>query len=135
MPPGSNPGTSRPFDSSALPVVNQQCCSPLQFAVNLIVMATIWCSHPTREVDRFLCPEPCGAMHVRCTGCGAAVGGCPFESEGLHERLVATLGAQLPCAEEWQVLELVEIVERRGHAERVHTLTKALTESGIAVSC
>ena len=66
-------------------------------------------------------------MHVRCTGCGAAVGGCPFESEGLHERLVATLGAQLPCAEEWQVLDLVEIVERRGHADRVHTLTTALT--------
>ena len=98
-------------------------------------MATIWCSHPTREVDRFLCPAPCGAMHVRCTGCGAAVGGCPFESEGLHERLVATLGAQLPCAEEWQVLELVEIVERRGHADRVHTLTTALNESGIAVTC
>ena len=62
-------------------------------------MATIWCPHSTREVDRFLCPAPCGAMHVRCTGCGAAVGGCPFESEGLHERLVATLGAQLPCAD------------------------------------
>ena len=73
-------------------------------------------------------------MHVRCTGCGAAVGGCPFESEGLHERLVATLGAQLPCAEEWQVLDLAEIVERRGHAGRVHTLTTALAESGIAVT-
>jgi hypothetical protein len=74
-------------------------------------------------------------MHVRCTSWGAAVGGCPFESEGLHERLVATLGAQLPCAEEWQVLELVEIVERGGHAGRVRPLTKVLAESGISKSC
>jgi len=74
-------------------------------------------------------------MHVRCTGCGAAVGGCPFESEGLHERLVATLGAQLPCAEEWQVLELVEVVERGGQTGRVRTLTTVLAESGIARSC
>jgi hypothetical protein len=29
----------------------------------------------------------------------------------------------------------VEILERRGHADRVHTLTTALTESGIAVTC
>ena len=98
-------------------------------------MATIWCSHPAREVDRFLCPEPCGAMHVRCASCGAAVGGCPFESEGLHERLVATLGAQLPCAEEWQVLDLAEIVERGGHAGRVRTLTTALADAGIPVTC
>jgi LSD1 subclass zinc finger protein len=98
-------------------------------------MATIWCSHPTRRVDRFLCPAPCGAMHVRCASCGAAVGGCPFESEGLHERLVATLGAHLPCAEEWQVLELAEIVERGGHAGRVRTLTTALAEAGIPVTC
>jgi hypothetical protein len=74
-------------------------------------------------------------MHIRCRGCGAAVGGCPFESDGLHERLVATLGAQLPCAEEWQVLDLAEIVERRGRARRVHTLTTALAESGIAARC
>lgn len=98
-------------------------------------MATIWCSHPAREVDRFLCPAPCSAMHVRCTSCGAAVGGCPFESEGLHERLVATLGAQLPCAEEWQVLDLAEIVEKRAHTDRVRTLTTTLAESGIAVRC
>ena len=98
-------------------------------------MATIWCSHPTRVVDRQLCPAPCGAMHVRCTGCGTAVGGCPFESEGLHERLVATLGAQLPCAEEWQVLDLAEIVERRGHSDQVHSLTTALARTGIAVPC
>ena len=98
-------------------------------------MATIWCSHPTRRVDRFLCPAPCAAMHVRCAGCGAAVGGCPFESEGLRERLVATLGAQLPCAEEWQVLDLAEIVERRGHAGRVRTLTTALADAGIPVTC
>ena len=98
-------------------------------------MATIWCSHPTRRVDRFLCPAPCGAMHVRCAGCGAAVGGCPFESEGLRERLVATLGAHLPCAEEWQVLDLAEIVERGGHAGRVRTLTTALAEAGIPVTC
>lgn len=49
-------------------------------------------------------------MHVRCTDCGAAVGGCPNESAGLHEGLVATLGAQLPRAPEWQVHDLAEIV-------------------------
>ena len=94
-------------------------------------MATIWCSHATRGVDRYLCPPPCAAMHVRCTGCGAAVGNCPFESEGLHERLVATLGAQLPRAEEWQVRDLAEIVEREGHAGRVLTLSEALSLVGL----
>jgi hypothetical protein len=94
-------------------------------------MATIWCSHPTREVDPALCPLPCGAMHVRCTGCGAAVGGCPFESDGLHERLVATLGAQLPRAEEWQVRDLAEIIERSGHAGRVRPLSEALSLVGL----
>jgi hypothetical protein len=94
-------------------------------------MATIWCSHPTREMDPALCPLPCGAMHVRCTGCGAAVGDCPFESDGLHERLVATLGAQLPRAEEWQVRDLAEIVERSGHAGRVRPLSEALALVGL----
>ena len=70
-------------------------------------------------------------MHVRCSGCGAAVGGCPFESEGLHERLVATLGAQLPRAEEWQVRDLAEIVERGGHASSVHPLSQALAQLGL----
>ena len=48
---------------------------------------------------------------------------------------MATLGAQLPCAAEWQVLELAEIVERGGHTGRVRTLTTALAESGLAVRC
>jgi hypothetical protein len=48
---------------------------------------------------------------------------------------VATLGAQLPCAEEWEVLELVEVVERGGHTGRVRTLTTVLAESGISRSC
>ena len=97
-------------------------------------MATIWCSHPVREMDRHLCPSPCEAMHVRCAGCGAAVGSCPFESDDLHERLVATLGAQLPRAEEWQVRELAEIVERRGHAGRVRPLSEALSLVGLSGS-
>ena len=95
-------------------------------------MATIWCAHPSRRVDRFLCPAPCQAIHVRCLGCGAAVGGCPFESEGLHERLVATLGAQLPRAREWQVRDLAEIVERSGHGDRVRSLSAALDLAGLA---
>jgi hypothetical protein len=74
-------------------------------------------------------------MHVRCTRCGAAVGGCPFESDGLHERLVATLGAQLPCAEEWQVRDLAEIVERAGHASSVLPLSEALTQVGLGAGC
>lgn len=94
-------------------------------------MATIWCSHPARRVDRFLCPAPCGAIHVRCAACGTAVGGCPFESDGLHERLVATLGAQLPRAAEWQVRDLAEIVERGGHASRVIPLSRALARAGL----
>ena len=71
-------------------------------------------------------------MHVRCAGCGAAVGGCPFESDGLHERLVATLGSQLPCAEEWQVRDLAEVVERGGHAGRVRPLADALSVVGLS---
>jgi hypothetical protein len=98
-------------------------------------MATIWCSHPTRQVDRFLCPSPCGAIHVRCSQCGAAVGGCPFESSDLHERLVSTLGAQLPCAEEWQVRNLAEVVERGGHASRVLPLSRALMLAGLPTRC
>ena len=94
-------------------------------------MATIWCAHPARRVDRFLCPAPCGAIHVRCAECGAALGGCPFESDGLHERLVATLGAQLPRAQEWQVRDLAEIVERGGHASRVIPLSQALDRVGL----
>ena len=31
--------------------------------------------------------------------------------------------------------DLVEIVERRGHADRVHSLSATLAESGIAVPC
>lgn len=94
-------------------------------------MATLWCSHPAREVDGLLCPSPCGAMHVRCTDCGAAVGGCPFETEGLHERLVATLGAQLPRAPEWQVRDLAQIVSRAGHAPRALPLGEALDLVGL----
>ena len=97
-------------------------------------MATIWCSHPTRHVDRFLCPPPCEALHVRCTGCGAAVGGCPFESADLHERLVAVLGRQLPTAEEWQVRELAEAVQRGGQASRVLPLSRALAMVGLPES-
>ena len=95
-------------------------------------MATIWCSHPVRRIDRDLCPAPCEAWHVRCAECGAAVGGCPFESDDLHERLVATLGAQLPRAEEWQVRELAEFVERRGHAGRVRPLSEVLPLVGLS---
>ena len=95
-------------------------------------MATIWCSHPVREMDSHLCPSPCEAIHVRCTGCGTAVGGCPFESDDLRERLVATLGAQLPRAEEWQVRDLAEIIEREGHAGRVRPLSEALSLVGLS---
>jgi hypothetical protein len=71
---------------------------------------------------------------VRCAGCGAAVGGCPFESDGLHERLVATLGAQLPRAEEWQVRDLAAFVERRSHTGRVRPLSEALARVGLGSS-
>lgn len=32
--------------------------------------------------DRAICPEPCGAMHERCSRCGAALGHCPVEEAG-----------------------------------------------------
>lgn len=89
---------------------------------------------PAREVDRSLYPAPCSGIHVRCTGCGAAVGGCPFESLGLHERLVAGLAAQLPYAEEWQVRDLAEVVERGGHANSVLPLSHALAVVGLATA-
>ena len=98
-------------------------------------MATIWCSHPTRQVDRFLCPSPCDAMHVRCAECGAALGGCPFESDGLHERLVAVLSRQLPCAEEWQIRDLAEVVERGSHTGGVLSLSQALALAGLSDGC
>jgi ferredoxin len=94
-------------------------------------MATIWCSHAEREIDQLLCPPPCGAIHVRCTGCGTAVGGCPFEGDGRHERLVAVLGRQLPSAQEWQVRDLAELIERSGHARSVLPLSRALTLVGL----
>jgi hypothetical protein len=39
------------------------------------------CTHPDTWFDRSLCPEPCGAMHDRCTTCGEVVGGCAWEFE------------------------------------------------------
>ena len=98
-------------------------------------MAIVWCSHPERGIDHLLCPPPCGAMHVRCAGCGAAVGGCPFESDGLHERLVAALGRQLPFAQEWQVRDLAELIERGGHARDVVPLSRALSLVGLPERC
>lgn len=98
-------------------------------------MATLWCAHAERYLDRFLCPPPCDALHVRCSGCGAAVAGCPFETDGRRERLVATLGSQLPCAQEWQVRDLAEAVERGRHAERVVPLSRALELVGLAGGC
>jgi antirestriction protein len=98
-------------------------------------MATIWCSHPARCVDRFLCASPCGAIHVRCAQCHAALGGCPFESTDLHERLVSRLGAQLPYAEEWQVRDLAEVVVRGRHARQVLPLSRALALAGLPSPC
>lgn len=31
--------------------------------------------------DRSICPTPCDTMHTRCTNCGAALEGCPLETE------------------------------------------------------
>lgn len=42
------------------------------------------CDHPAPDLDtwfdRSVCPEPCGAMHTRCTACGTALGGCPLDA-------------------------------------------------------
>ena len=53
------------------------------------------------------------------------------EWEGLHDRLVGTLGAHLPRAEEWQVRDLAEIVERGAHSRSVHPLSQALAQLGL----
>jgi hypothetical protein len=34
------------------------------------------------DFDRTVCPEPCGAMHSYCTGCGSRADECAHEAEG-----------------------------------------------------
>jgi len=42
------------------------------------------CGDTDTWFDRSVCPEPCGAMHTRCTGCGAVTGHpCPFDEHQL----------------------------------------------------
>ena len=41
------------------------------------------------------------------------------------------LGRQLPRAEEWQVRDLAEVVERGGHASGVLSLSQALALVGL----
>ena len=62
-------------------------------------------------------------MHVRCTGCGAAVGSCPFESEGLHERLVARSAPNCPVprnGRSWTSRRSSSGVARRAGAHADH---------------
>jgi hypothetical protein len=37
------------------------------------------CTHPDTRFYRTVCPEPCGAMHNRCTTCGNVVDSCTLE--------------------------------------------------------
>jgi hypothetical protein len=60
----------------------------------------LWCAHAGEKwLDRRVCSAPCDAMHMRCSRCGAAVGGCPFEQAGQHDRLVRLVRAARHCDE------------------------------------
>jgi hypothetical protein len=38
------------------------------------------CQHSDTWFDRTVCPEPCGAMHDRCTTCGETVNPCALDA-------------------------------------------------------
>jgi hypothetical protein len=90
--------------------------------VHLVI---IWCAHiGSVRVDRRICPEPCSAVHLRCVRCGAAVGGCPFEGDEPHERLVRAVRAAVPCSE-IEALGIVTTLERAGRLAEPITLRRA----------
>lgn len=75
----------------------------------------LWCAHAGGcSLDRGVCASPCEAVHLRCTTCGAALGTCPYESPGHHERLVRRLRALV--GDETEALMIVAIVEKAGRA-------------------
>jgi hypothetical protein len=75
----------------------------------------VWCAHNGgHSLDHGVCAPPCEAVHLRCTSCGAAIGGCPFESPGHHERLVQRVLTLV--GDETQTLLVLAIVERAAHA-------------------
>lgn len=43
------------------------------------------CPHEHDYFDRSICPEPCGAMHYRCTDCGWALDYCPHEDPDVEK--------------------------------------------------
>lgn len=44
------------------------------------------CRHDDTWFDRTICPEPCGAMHTRCTNCSRALDRCWIELYGSSTR-------------------------------------------------
>ena len=41
----------------------------------------MWCAHAgVRRLHQGVCAPPCEAVHLRCSTCGTAIGGCPFET-------------------------------------------------------
>jgi len=73
--------------------------------------AVVWCAHADeRRLDPRVCAPPCEAVHLRCSTCGTAIGGCPFEDAGHHELLARRVFALV--GDETLALLVLAIVER-----------------------
>ena len=73
--------------------------------------AVVWCAHADeRRLDPRVCAPPCEAVHLRCSTCGTAIGGCPFENPSHHELLARRVFALI--GDETLALLVLSIVER-----------------------
>ena len=71
----------------------------------------MWCAHAgDRRLDQGVCAPPCEAVHLRCSTCGTAIGGCPFETPGHRELLARRVFALI--GDETLALRVLAIVER-----------------------
>jgi hypothetical protein len=71
----------------------------------------MWCAHVgERRLDQRVCAPPCEAVHLRCSTCGTAIGGCPFENPSHHELLARRVFALV--GDETLALLVLAIVER-----------------------
>jgi len=87
----------------------------------------VWCSHTgERSLDQRVCAPPCEAVHLRCTACGAAIGGCPFESADHRELLARRVFALI--GDETLALLVLAIVEAGDEHEGTQNL--AVIDSG-----
>jgi hypothetical protein len=88
----------------------------------------VWCSHTgERSLDQRVCAPPCEAVHLRCTACGAAIGGCPFESADHRELLARRVFALI--GDETLALLVLAIVERAAQTGAPVTWNAARSEA------